>query len=163
MYPGGNIVKVAPTLSTDAYGAADLLFDKQEIKSCVPSRGGTSLLRSMSMHQDITTDVDFIVMFFNNSTSLGASANDALSAVSDEELQAAGFIGAFGMNGGQNSMSIGNGRLYTYRGTNDIGMPLLVQAPSDKTSIWFAVGTEGGTPTYAADSLSFTFGFQYLG
>ena len=65
MYPAGNIIKVSPTMDTSAYGAADLLFDKQEIANCVPSRGGVSLLRNISLHADITTDVDIVVMFFD--------------------------------------------------------------------------------------------------
>ena len=49
MYPGGNLIKLSPTVATAAYGAADVIFDKQELKGIVPSRGGSSLLYNISI------------------------------------------------------------------------------------------------------------------
>ena len=165
MYPGWNIIKVSPTIDTSAYGAADLVFDKQEIKNAVPSRGGSSILISMSVYANVTTDVDLGILFFDNSTSIGANANDALTDISDAEFQAAGFIGAVELDGNESGYSIGNGRIYC-PGTNNssnAGFPALLKAAQGETSLWFVAVTKGGTPTYAANGLDFTFNVQYLG
>ncbi len=163
MYPGGNIIKVSPTISTDAYGSSDLIFDKQEIKNAVPSRGGCSLLRTISIYANVNTDVDIGLMFFDNDTSIGAGTNEALTNITDAEFQAAGFIGATAFDGNNASFGVGNQKVYTSRGSIDIGIPMLLKAPEGETSIWFVAMTIAGTPTYAADGLDFTFGVQYLG
>tara|TARA_R100001594_G_scaffold128245_1_gene166385 strand:- start:230 stop:736 length:507 start_codon:yes stop_codon:yes gene_type:complete len=166
MYPRGNIIKVVPTLDTSAYGAEDLLFDKQEIKNIVPSRGGCSLIHNVSIYADISTDVDLSILFFDNDTSIGANANDAMTEITDAEFKAAGFIGGIQYDFGEQDINVGNGRVYTSNGGDDrpgYGFPFLVKALEGKTSIWFAVTNTQGTPTYAATSLSFTFNVEYLG
>ena len=166
LYPGGNIIKVSPTISTDAYGATDLIFDKQEIKNIVPSRGGCSKLISMSMYADVTTDVDIFLMFFDNSTSVGANANQGLSQITDAEFKASGFIGAVKLDGSDSAINIQNGKIYTAPSNVDstASLPLLLKAAEGKTSLWFAAGITSGTPTYeATDGLQFTFNVEYLG
>jgi len=165
MYPGGNIIKVSPTIDTSAYGAADLIFDKQEIKNAVPSRGGCSILVNMSIWANPTTDVDLGVLFFDNSTSIGANANDALTEITDAEFAAAGFIGAVELDGAESTIHLGNSLVY-FSGTNNssnAGFPTLLKAAGGETSLWFIAVTKGGTPTYAASGLDFTFNLQYLG
>ena len=165
-YPGGNIIKVSPTISTDAYGATDLVFDKQEIKNVVPSRGGCSKLISMSMYADVTGDFDIAIVFFDNSTTLGIAANAALSGISDAVFKASGFIGAVKLDGGDSTINIQNGFLYVSPSNSDkIGaLPLLLKAANGETSIWFAAMMTSGTPTYeATDGLQFTFNVEYLG
>tara|TARA_R100001530_G_C4270415_1_gene142968 strand:- start:238 stop:747 length:510 start_codon:yes stop_codon:yes gene_type:complete len=167
MYPKGNIIKSVPTMDTSAYGATDLLFDKQELKNIVPSRGGCSILHNISLYADITTDVDIAVLFFDNSTGIGASANDALTEITDAEFQAAGFIGSLHLNKGEQAISIGNGLVYCIPGGDGAashhGVPLLLKAADAETSIWYVAITYAGTPTYDANSLSFTFNVEYLG
>ena len=164
-YPGGTVLKLSPTMDTDAYGATDLLFDKQELKNAVGSRGAASLLQNISVFDNTATDVDMGILFFDNATSLGADANDAVTNISDAEFQAAGFIGAVELNFGEIGFATANGSIYTSPGNTDkrSGLPLLLQAPSGSTSIWVAAVTLSGTPAYAADSLDFTFNIQYLG
>ena len=166
MYPAGNIIKVSPTISapTNAFGAADLIFDKQEIKNVVPSRGGCSILQNISLYVNPTSDIDIGILFFDNSTSIGASENDALTSISDGEFQAAGCIGSLSLDGGAGSIHIGNGRVYNpSRSSGNSGLPILLKAAEGETSIWFIAVTTSGTPTYAANGLDFTFNVQYLG
>ena len=173
MYPGGIVIKSQPTLSTDAYGAADLLFTKQELVGAVPSRGGISLLRNIFLHADVSGDYEIFVLFFNNSTDLKDSggdvvaANEALTEITDEHFQAAGFIGAVGLDKGENSISIGNGIVYAspsgHAAASHEGLPMVLQGGEGSQSVWYVAGTYGGTPTYAADSLTFSFNIQYLG
>ena len=165
-YPAGNIIKVVPTLDTSAYGANDLLFDKQEIKNIVPSRGGSSLIHNISIYADISTDVDISLLFFDNDTGIGANANEAMTQITDGEFKAAGFIGGIQYDCAQHDINVGNGIAYSSPGGDGrpaFGFPFLVKALEGKTSIWFAATNTSGTPTYAATSLSFTFNVQYLG
>ena len=168
MYPAGIILKPSTPVDTSAYSAGDLLFDKVEIKNAVPSRGGCSKLVSLTMYNEAGEDAeDLLVMFFDNSTAIGADANEAATEITDAEFKASGFIGSCMLNGGEVGYSVGNGFVYTLPGDSDKGhgLPMLVQAKGDSTSIWVAVIVDGGTPVYstAADGCKMTFGFEYLG
>ena len=168
MYPGVKIIQPSITVDTSAYAAGDLLFDKVELKNAVSSRGGCSKLINLSMYnEDGVENEDFLVMFFNNSTSLGANANDAATEITDAEFKASGFIGSCFLNGGEVGHSVGNGFILNAPGNSDKGgnLPLLVQAAEGETSIWFAVIVETDTPDYAtaANGCKMTFGFEYLG
>ena len=165
MYPGGNVIRVKPTLDTSAYASADLIFDKVEIPNFASSREGVSELVSISVHYDGSTDVDLTLMFFQNSTSLGANANDASSEITDAEFRAAAYQGGVLMEYGGASVPCGSGRIYIANSNTDniMGLPLVLKAGENSRSIWFAalVGNDG-TPTYAADSLEFTFNVKYI-
>ena len=168
MYPGGILIKPSTPVDTAAYAAGDLLFDKVELKNAVPSRGGTSKLISLSMYNEDGIEAeDFIVLFFDNSTSLGADANEAATEITDAEFKAAGFIGSCYLGGGDVGHSVGNGYILNLPGDNDKGetLPMLVQADKGSTSIWVAVIVKTDTPDYAtaADGCKMTFGFEYLG
>ena len=63
-YPGGTIVRVTPTLTTDAYSAGDALFLATKIPGAVSNRGGVSYLSAMyfldkSDNSDGNTDIIF--------------------------------------------------------------------------------------------------------
>ena len=51
MYPGGNIIRITPTISATAYDAGDVLFLTTEIPNAVSNRGGVSKLISVTMIQ----------------------------------------------------------------------------------------------------------------
>ena len=165
-YPGGNVIKITPAVETDAYGANDLVCIKTDIPNIVPSRGGVSLIRNITIYQDVVTDVDYAVLLFDNDTGIGAAINGATSGISDAEFKAAGCIGGMPFDGigGEN---VGNGRfLYgqsqsAYQGLNQ---PLLVKAAGGKTSLWFVVMTVGTGITFeATDGLQITFNVEYIG
>jgi hypothetical protein len=165
MYPGGNVIRVTPTLDTSAYAGHDLLFDKVEIPGFTSSRGGVSELVSISIHSKTSTDVDLTIMFFDNSTGLGANANDATSEITAAEFRTASFQGSVLMDHGGASVSPGNGRIYMSNSNVDniMGLPLVLKSGEGSTSVWFAVSnTDSSTPTYAADGLEFTFNVKYI-
>ena len=167
MYPGGNVIKVKPAVETDAYGANDLVCIKTEIPNIVASRGGVSLIRNITIYQDVTTDVDYGVLLFNNSTGIGAAINGATSGISDAEFKAAGCIGGVSFDGATGADNVGTGRFY-YSQANSayagLTQPLLVKAADGETSLWFVVITVGTGVTYeATDGLQLTFNVEYLG
>ena len=165
IYPGGNIVKLTPSdLSATAYTEGDIIFAKNEIKNAVPSRGGCSLLRSVSVFAEgAIAEDNLAIMFFDNSTALGAAANDAGTDITADEFRTASCIGMLTMDGDSSSFAVGNGRLY---GMNDSrqSSPLLLQASVGETSIWVAMVSHAGTLNLTdTDSITCTFGFEYLG
>ena len=67
MYPGGNLVKLSPSdLNASAYTEGDVIFAKAELKNAVPSRGGCSVLKTVTMYVEgaVAAD-DFALLFFD--------------------------------------------------------------------------------------------------
>jgi hypothetical protein len=167
MYPAGIVIKPSITVDTSAYAAGDLLFDKVELKNAVPSRGGASIIENITMYnEDGVAAEDFLVLFFDNETSIGVNANDAITGISHAEFKASGFIGACELNGGESGHDVGTGFIIQ-SGNNDKGptTPILVQAASNTRSIWVAVIVTTDTPDYssASDGCKMTFNIKYLG
>ena len=167
MYPAGIVIKPSITVDTSAYSDGDLLFDKVELKNAVPSRGGTSIIENITMYnEDGESGESFVVLFFDNETSIGANANQATTEISHAEFKASGFIGACELAGNQSGHNVGTGFI-VQSGNNDKGptTPILVQAAKGQTSIWVAVIVSGGTPDYASasDGCKMTFNIKYLG
>ena len=165
MYPAGKLIKLSPSdLSASAHTAGDVVFTKAELTNVVPSRGGCSLLRSVSVFAEgAIAEDNLAIMFFDNSTALGAAANDAGTDITADEFRTASCIGMLTMDGDSSSFAVGNGRLY---GMNDSrqSSPLLLQASVGETSIWVAMVSHAGTLNLTdTDSITCTFGFEYLG
>ena len=168
MYPGGNLIKLSPgDLSSSAYQEGDIIFAKAELKNAVPSRGGCSILRSVTAFVEgaVAAD-DLTLLFFDNSTDLGEPAHDPASDITADEFRTASCIGKLQLNGGTNTVAVANGLLYShtdlqYSGGNN---PMLVKAVDGETSIWVAMIQPAGTLNLVdTDSITLTFGLQYLG
>ena len=167
MYPGGNLVKLSPSdLTASAYTQGDIIFAKAELAGAVPSRGGCSLLRTVTMFVEgaVAAD-DFMLLFFDNDTGLGEPAADPSSDITADEFRAASCIGAMVFDGEKNATDIGNGLLYYSNSPSDEGAnSIFVKAAGNNTSIWVAMFQPAGTLDLTdTDSITLTFGFQYLG
>ena len=167
MYPAGNLIKLAPSdLSASAHTAGDVVFTKAELKNAVPSRGGCSLLVGMSVFvEGAADDDDFTFMFFDNDTALGEPSNDPGSDITADEFRAASCIGSIRFDGTK-STAVGNGLLYNLDSgvTGGGRTPVFVKSEAEKTSIWVACISHAGTLDLTdTDSMTLTFGFQYLG
>ena len=100
MYPGGNIIRIEPTLSTDAYAANDVMWDATEIPNAVSSRGSVSKLLSVSVLIDNPNDTDIDLVFMLVQTNLG-TINDVAGSGSlwtDALAKAAKVIGTVQLN-----------------------------------------------------------------
>jgi len=164
MYPGGNLVKLSPSdLNAAAYTEGDVIFAKAELKNVVPSRGGCSMLSSVTMYIEGAVDADdFVLLFFDNSTDLGEPAADPASDVTADEFRAASCIGAIDMDGGTNAWNVGNGLIYSSN-CSDGPQPVFIKAADGETSIWVAmIQPAGDLDLTDTDSITLTFGFQYL-
>jgi len=165
-YPGGNIIRVTPTLDTSAYGDNDVLFNPVEIPNAVSSRGGVSRLIAISYLNQNTTVLDIDLVFMQVSTDLG-TINAAVD-ITDANAEAAYFTGHVNFDGSEHDCGLTNVKLYTasYAGnTSGKGtqLPLLLQAAGGSTSIYVAGVLRDGTPTLAADDIDLIFHIEYLG
>ena len=166
MYPAGNLVKISPTVSGTAYTEGDIIFAKQEIKGAVPSRGGCSILHSVTMLVEGALVADeFTLLFFDNDTALGVAAASAMATVTYAQFQAASCIGSIeaDMNGMSEIVAAGNTRLWR-NSDEDSRSELFIKAAEGKTSIWVAMFQQTDTLDLVdTDSIDLTFGFKYLG
>jgi hypothetical protein len=172
-FPGGNLIKLSPSdLTGVAHTSGDVIFAKAELKNAVPSRGGCSILMTVTMHvEGAVADDDLTLLFFDNSTDLGEPVADPSTDITADEFRTASCIGVMKFDGKDNSVNVGTGYLYsnTISGGTQIshtqaGSPIFIKAEEGKTSIWVACISHGGTLDLADDdSITCTFGFKYLG
>tara|TARA_Y100001938_G_scaffold45848_1_gene63659 strand:- start:2942 stop:3472 length:531 start_codon:yes stop_codon:yes gene_type:complete len=161
-----KIVRVTPTLSTDAYAQRDVFFTATEIPNAVIGKGGCSRLANMFiLDQSDIADTDLIFVFSEGNTALGTL--NATADISDANLEGLGIIGMAFYNGSESDteIAIDNARIaqcvmgppnaetsYPFNG----GM--FLQAASDSTSVYVqAILRSATTPTYAADDLDLIF------
>ena len=170
MYPGGNIVRVIPTLDAGtAYAQHDVLFASTEIPNAVPSRGGISKLVRIDLynHKDTTCDIDLI--FTQNQANLGTlnSAVGSGSLWTETLVKSAKFLGSVSWDVSDSEVDLINGITSTAveASSANIGhhMPMLVQSTGGSTSIYFAGIDRTGSIDFGADDLEFIFHFEYLG
>ena len=156
-----SVIRVTPTLDTSAYGDNDVLFNATEIPNAVLGNGGCSKLISVSIVSQNTTMVDMDIVFMQVTKNLG-TINAAVD-ISDANLEAAKMLGYVSLDGSNSGISLVNSILYTTaagaEGTTqlDRAFPILLQAESNSTSIYFSAILRDQTPTYAADDLDFVF------
>ena len=161
-----NIIRVTPTLSTDAYAADDVLFTGLEIPAAVRGDGGCSMLvGAYLIDQSDTANIDIDFYFTEESTAFGTA--NATADISDANMEAIGFNGAIRCDADHatSGASIDNLRIHQlvcYDGAsiNNTSLTLL-QAKSGSTSVYCHAIVNAGTPTYAADDLDLVLHIQY--
>ena len=163
-FPGGNIVRVTPTLDTNAYGDNEVLFDATEIPNAVSNRGGVSKLIAISITSQHTDQIDLDIVFMQVQKNLGT--RNAAIDISDVNLEAAKVIGAIRVDGSDVVVGLNTNIIFTFTDTHGDNMksqlPLLLQAEGGSTSVYFSAILRDQTPTYAVDDLDFAFHIEYL-
>ena len=169
-FPGGNIIRVTPTLSTDAYAEGDVLFAATEIPNAVSSRGGTSLIMAMQVvdYLDDQNDQEIFYVFSEKQADLGTV--NATANVSDADFKASKPTGFLVQDADQATTGayIDNARMHTIfagAGTSDgaPGVFMMLKADGGSTSVYISgILKSGTTPTYAADGIELIFHIKYL-
>ena len=161
-----KIIRVTPTLSTDAYAADDVLFTWIEIPNAVIEKGGCSqLIHMFLVDRADQGDIDINFFFTEKNTALGTI--NATANISAANLKTIGFCGYAKLDGGNATTSdnIDNATIHkvmTSGGPNEALSPLtLLQAENDSTSVYVHAVVKTGTPTFAADSLDLVFHIEY--
>lgn len=170
-YPGGNLVRVTPTVVAGETANNDVMFDATEIPNAVSSRGGVSMLQGVTIIDKDGEQADFDVIFMQVQTNFGSA--DSASTITDGNLQASKVIGCLNIDWDDADIIFaqdsGNATIFSATGpvanASAHQLPLLVQAAEGETSIYFTaiVNTTDNADWAATDDLEFVFHFQYLG
>jgi len=152
-----TVIRVTPTLSTDAYADNDVFFNATAIPNAVIGNGGCSKLIGLSVLNEDDVAHDFDIVFMQKSTDLG-TINDAVGSNSkwtNALAKAAGVLGVIKIDWSDNVVDMINNLLFTAKAGdqtgNGEGFPMLLQAEDDSSSVYMAAVSRGGTPTVAAD------------
>ena len=151
------VIRVTPTLDTSVYANDDVFFNSTEIPSAVVGNGGSSKLIGVTIlnEDDVAHDMDII--FMQKSTDLG-TINEAVGSNSkwtNALAKAAGVLGVVTIDWSLSNANMVNNLIFTTANANPSakseGLPILLQAESNSTSVFMAAVSRGGTPTVAAD------------
>ena len=161
-----TIIRVTPTLSTDAYAQGDVLFTATAIPNAVLRNGGCSVLTNAYMidQSDQSSDIDFV--FSEGNTALGTI--NATANISDGDMEALGICGLTSVDADQagTSTHIDNSRIHMMlpaSGVSESSHNLtLLQAAAGSTTVYVqGILTSSTTPTFAADDIDLIFHIQY--
>ena len=149
-----KIIRVTPTLDTNAYAQGDVLFTATEIPNAVIGLGGCSKLLGAYMLDKADKTVDILFTWSEGNTALGTI--NATADISDADLLANNICGITKIDSDQatSGVYIDNSRItqmlpasVTGENTQDL---LLLQAANDSTSVFIqGVLISDTTPTYA--------------
>ena len=153
-----TVIRVSPTLDTGAYADDDVFFNSTAIPNAVLGNGGCSKLIALSIlnEDDVAHDID--IVFMQKSTDLANALNVAVGTGTkwtNALAKAAGVLGVVKVDWSTTSGDLVNNLIFTTANGNPSakseGLPLLLQAESNSTSVFMAAVSRGGTPTTAAD------------
>ena len=157
-----DVIRVTPTLSTDAYSTGDVLFNSVEIPNAVYGNGGCSKLVNMFVVNQNTTVIDINFFFSENSMTLGTINTTA--NIADADVEAGKILGTMKLDGDQTQTGgLDNAHVSMVMdagGAGESGNPLLLQAAANSTSVYVAGIITVGTPTLAADDIDLIFHIQ---
>ena len=158
-----KVIRVTPTLDTNAYAELDVLFNSVAIPNAVLGNGGCSKLVGMYLLNQNTDIIDIEFIFSENSLTLGTI--NATANISDADLEAGNITGAMKLDGSESKVS-GIDNAYVYNvinnsSTEGSATPMLLQAADDSTSVYVAGIIGAGTPTLAADDIDLIFHIEY--
>ena len=160
-----KIIRVSPTLDTNAYAQNDVLFTATEIPSCVIGLGGCSKLVAMYVIDKSNTDSDIDFYFSEGNTALGTI--NATADISDANLLNNNICCVARLDANQASVGAGldNARIFQVMpltGTSeDSNATMLLQSADDKSSVFVqGILTSATTPTYANGDIQLVFHIQ---
>lgn len=147
-YPFSNVISVTPVLTTDAYSSGDAVGALQTISGLNVATGTVPYLESLVVLDDADQKADLTILFFDsNPTTATVTDNDAF-AFGDNFTEVIGRVDVVA-DDYITFDSVATAAL------KDIDLAL---KPASGTTIYAVVVTTG-TPTYAAGSLTFRYGF----
>ena len=164
MYPGGNIVRVTPTVEVGTTTTDHVMFGTTEIPNAVSNRGGVSLLHSVGIIDYDNEKHDMDIVFMRNNVSIGA--HDGAPSWSDSDIVSAEIIGGIDVDWSIARQGLGAADLAFFSGTNRNAntqqLPMMLQAKEGSRSAYFAAVAKEEADFAAATNLEFIFHIQYL-
>lgn len=160
-----KVIRVTPTLSTDAYAIGDVLFTATEIPNAVIGNGGCSKLVGMYVLDTANQTADMRFVFSEGNTALGTI--NATANISDGDIVSNNVLGFAKLDDDQagTASTLDNAQIHQVLPASgvaeDSNSTMLLQAADNSTSVYVQGIVADGTPTYAADSLTLIFHLQY--
>ena len=162
------IIRVAPTLDTGAYADNDVFFAATEIPLAVRGKGGCAMLHAITILNEDDVAHDHDLVFMQSAANLG-TLNDAVGSGSlwtNALAKGAGVCGIAKVDWSTHTTDLVNNLVYhssygNHGAAVTTGLPMMLQAEMDSTSVYFAGVSRGGTPTTAADDYEYAFHIQY--
>ena len=164
-YPGGNVIRVTPTLHAATSADDDVLFQTTEIPNAVNERGGASKLISVNFtcKQALALNIDLVIMEVDtdwNDGTLGNTLN-----ISDDDLVSCKPLGILQWDGAQVTLNGNEMNMFTNAAlaSNAPGqLPMILKAAAGSRSVYFTAIDRDGGDTFVNGDLTFTFGIEYL-
>jgi hypothetical protein len=160
----GATIRVFPTLdSGGAYSAGDMLFATTEIPNAVAVAGGTSRLIGLSIVDYEEQDPDMQIVFMQNQYDLSTTGIHEAVNMTDANAEAMKFLGMFTVDWSDATLDVGDANVYTSPGSAGDSpiFPIILQATSNSTSVYFGARATS-TPNFSAtDDLEFIFHIEY--
>jgi hypothetical protein len=143
-------VEVTPTLDTNAHAADDQLTTVMTIDPGIKDSEGSDayIIQSITIVDAAKQSVETVIFFFDESPTIASSQNAALN-ISDAEM-ADKCLGYATVSSYEDlsANSVGCAR--------NVGLQLKMKTGATNGAV-YAVAKTNGTPTYAANSLTFKF------
>ena len=172
MSKGGNVIRVTPTVSTDAYANNDVLFNSTEVPNAVGNRGGVSKLIGLSIinyadNAGATGDHDF-ELIFHQKGGIDLGTINEQPDISDDNFRSLKFLAWRDINSGDwvtnNSSSDSAVSIYTgATKSNDPTGEILLKAEEGSRSVYISAINGNDAIDYgAATDLEIILHVQYL-
>jgi len=165
-YPGGNIVRVTPTVVAGTTHADDVAIATTAIPNAVANRGGVSLIHNIFVHDQDVENHDIDIVFLKSNVSLG-TINSAVTADDDEMKD--NLLGAIRLDHNENTIALASvssiASFKQIESDSEFGspFPFMIQAGSGSTDVYFSLIARQEADWAATDDLTLIFHIQYLG
>ena len=165
----GKVIRVTPSVLAGATDDNDVMFASvAEIPNAVPVAGGTSRLIGMSIIDYDNEAHDMDIVFSQVSQSLGTQ--DGAVSISDGNMVKLALLGIVKVNWSESATALINNNVVslgpnsTVAGTatsNQVPLPMLLQAESGSTSVYFQGIAREAADWAATGNLEFVFHIEY--
>ena len=151
-----KIIRVTPTLSTDAYAVGDVAFVATEIPNAVIGNGGCSkIVNAFLMDQDRDAYI-LQTIFTEGNTAIGTI--NATANITDADMEAIGLCGvSFFQYDTASTTHIDQVtviKMQSLSGASESVEPMYIQAADDSTSVFLGMVADQSAVTFdATDSL----------
>ena len=168
---GGVIARITPTVIAGTTENNDVMFNATEIPNAVLERGGVSRLVGITIVDKDNEQHDMDLIFMQVQTNFGTAG--AASTITRANLEACKVIGSLPVDFSDSTSVIalnsGSACIYTasslLRGATSSStdtLPILLQAESNSTSVYFTALVREEAAYAAPDDLEFVFHIEYM-
>lgn len=162
------VIRVTPTLTAGSYSSNDVLCTTTEIPNAVLIKGGCSKLLGVTLlnESDAPNDIDLVFMQVDKDLGTINEPVGSGSLWTNALAKEAKVLGVMQIDHSDGDVDLINNLVWSSfksgpsEANSGNNLPMLLQAESDSTSVYFGAVSRGG-PTTAADDYEFIFHIEY--